>query len=111
MLQNFNMRHLALLNKDREYFQYNSGDLVYLISPLTTQLKPTSRKVAIRYVGPLVVYKIGDPHNYLLMTIDGILFRGFFEHERLKPVVIRTDKGNISTLLALKRVMNFAIST
>ena len=38
MLQNFNMRHLALLNKDRGYFQYNIGDLVYLISPLTSQL-------------------------------------------------------------------------
>ena len=32
MLQNFKMKHLALLNKDREYFQYNSGDLVYLFS-------------------------------------------------------------------------------
>ena len=28
MLQNFKMKCLALLNKDREYFQYNSGDLV-----------------------------------------------------------------------------------
>ena len=37
MLQNFKMKHVALLNKDREYFQYNSRDLVYLISPLTTQ--------------------------------------------------------------------------
>ena len=111
MLQNFKMKCLALLNKDREYFQYNTGDLVYLISPLTTQLRTASRKVAIRYVGPLVVYKIVDPHNYLLMTIDGILFRGLFEHERLKPVVIRTDKGNVSTLSALKRVMNLAIST
>ena len=111
MLQNFKMKCLALLNKDREYFQYNSGDLVYLISPLTTQLRTASRKVAIRYVGPLVVYKIVDPHNYLLMTIDGILFRGLFEHERLKPAVIRTDKGNVSTLSALKRVMNLAITT
>ena len=31
MLQNFKMKCLALLNRDREYFQYNSGDLVYLI--------------------------------------------------------------------------------
>ena len=28
MLQNFKMKCLALLNKDRDYFQYNSGDLV-----------------------------------------------------------------------------------
>ena len=110
MLQNFKMKHLALINKDREYFQYNSGDLVYLISPLTTQLRTSSRKVAVKYVGPLVIYKIVDPHNYLLMTIDGKLLRGLFEHKRLKLVVIKTDKGNVSILSALKRVMNLDIS-
>ena len=111
MLQNFKIKCLALLNKDREYFQYNSGDLVYLISPLTTQLRTSTRKVAINYVGPLVIYKIVDPHNYLPMTRDGKLLRGLFEHERLKPAMIRMDKGNINTLLALKRVMNLEIST
>ena len=53
LLQNFKLKHLALINKDREYFQYNSRDLVYLISPLTSQLRTASRKVAIKYVGPL----------------------------------------------------------
>ena len=67
------MRQLALLNKDQEYLQYNSGDLVYLISPLTSQLRTTSRKIMMKYVGPLVVYKTIDPHNYLLMTLDGKL--------------------------------------
>ena len=106
ILQNFKMKHLAPLNKDREYIQYNSGDLVFLISPLTTQLRTSSRKVAINYVKPLVVYKIVDPHNYLLMTLDGTVLRGLFEHERLKPAMIRMDKGNINALSALKRVMN-----
>ena len=55
ILQNFKMKHLALINKDREYFQYNNGDLVYPISPLTSQLRTASRKVAIKYVGPLVI--------------------------------------------------------
>ena len=110
MLQNFKMKHLALINKDRKYFQYNSGDLVYLISPLTTQLRTSSRKVAIKYVGPLVIYKIVDPHKYLLMTVDGKLLCRLFEHERLKPTIIKTDKGNVTTLSALKRVMNLEIS-
>ena len=57
-----------------------------------------------------MVYKIVDPHNYLLMTIDGKLMRGLFEHERLKPAMLKTDKGNTSTLSALKRVMNLEIS-
>ena len=68
LLKNFRVKCLALVNKDRDYVQYNSGDLVYLISPLTTQLRTSSRKVTIKYVGPLVIYKIVDPHNYLLMT-------------------------------------------
>ena len=92
-LQDFKLKCLALINKDREYFQHNTGDLVYLISPLTTQLRTASRKVAIKYVGSLVIYKIVDQHNYLLMTIDGKLLRGLFEHERLKPAVKKTDKG------------------
>ena len=57
-----------MLNKDRTFFQYNSGDLVYMISPLTSQWHTASRKVMIEYVGPVTIYKIIDPHNYLLMT-------------------------------------------
>ena len=110
MLQNFKMKCIALINKDREYFQYNPEVLVYLISSLTTQLRTSSRKVAIKYVGPLVIYKIVDPHNYLLMTIDGKLLRGLFEHEGLKPAIIKTDKGDVNTLSILKRIMNLEIS-
>ena len=60
-----------MINKNHEVFQYNSGELVYIISPLTSQIRTSSRKVTIKYVGPLVLYKIVDPHNYLLMTLDG----------------------------------------
>ena len=54
------------------------------ISLLTSQLHTASRKVPIKYVGPLEIYKIIDPHNYLLMTLEGKILRGLFEHERLK---------------------------
>ena len=59
-----------MINKNHKDFQYNNGDLVYIISPLTSQLRTNSRKVIIKYVGPLVIYKIVDPHNYLLMTLE-----------------------------------------
>ena len=106
LLQEFRMKRLALLNKDRDNFQYNSRDLVHVILPLTSQLRTTSRKVSIKYVGPLAVYKIVDPHNYLLMTLDGKLLRGLFEHERLKPTLIRTNQGNVMNLSKLKQVMS-----
>ena len=47
LLQDFWMKRLALINKDRDNFQYNSGDLVYIISPLTSQLWTASRKVSM----------------------------------------------------------------
>ena len=61
LLQDFKSKRKAMMNKDRAFFQYNSGDLVYIISPLISQLHTTSRKIMIKYVGPIVVYKIGRP--------------------------------------------------
>ena len=103
---NFRSQRLAMINKDRENFQYRGGDLVYIISPLTSQLRTNSLKIAVKYVGPVVIYKIVDPHNYLLMTLDGIILKGIFEHERLKPAVIRTSHGNVQNLAELRQVMN-----
>ena len=102
ILQNFKSKRIALINKDRTFFQYNSGDLVYIISPLISQLHTASRKVMIKYVGPIVVYKVTVPHNYLLMMLDGKLLRGLFEYERLKPAIIRTSEGNVTNLVKLK---------
>ena len=56
----------------------------------------------IKYVEPVVVYKIIDPHNYLLMNLDGKILQGLFEHERLKPAMIRTSEGNVHNLVKLK---------
>ena len=46
------------------------------------------------------------PHNYLLMTLDGKIFKGIFEHERLKPAVLRTNHGNVQNLAELRQIMN-----
>ena len=61
ILFNFKLWRLAVINKDRENFQYKGGDLVYIISPLRNQLRTNLQKIAIKYVGPVVVYKIIDP--------------------------------------------------
>ena len=95
-----------MINNNRENFQYQGGDLVYIISPLTSQLRTNSRKISVKYIGPVVIYKIIDLHNYLLMTLDGVMLRGIFEHERLKPAVIRTNRGNVQKLAELKQILN-----
>ena len=95
ILLNFKSKRLAIINKDSTFFQYKGGDLVYIISPLTSQLCTLSHKVTVKYVGPVVIYKIIDPQNYLLMTLDGKILRGLFEHKRLKPMNIRMSQGNV----------------
>ena len=109
ILLNFKSKRLAMINKDIAFFQYNSRDLVYIISPLTSQLHTVSCKVKIKYVGPVEIYKIMDPYNYLLITLDGKTLRGLFEHERLKSTSIRTSQGDVQNLVQLKQIMNAGI--
>ena len=111
LLLNFKSKRVAMINKDRAFFQYNSRDLVYIISLLTSQLCTASQKITIKYVGPVVIYKTIDPHSYLLMTLDGRILRGLFEHERLNPTNIRTSQGNVKNLAQLKQVMNAGFKT
>ena len=56
-----------MINNNRENFQYRGGDLVYIISPLTSQLRTNSWKIAVKYVGPVVIYKIVNPSQ---LSID-----------------------------------------
>ena len=110
ILLNSKSSRLAMVNKDKAFFQYKSGDLVYIISLLTSQLWTASCKVSIKYVGPVAIYKIIDPHNHLLMTLDGKILRGLFEHKRLKLPIIRTSQGNVQNLVQLRQVMNAALN-
>ena len=110
ILQSFKSKRIAMINKDREFFQYNSGDLMYIISPLTSQLQMASRKIMVKYIGPIVVYKIIDLHNYLLMTLDGRPLQVQVEHERLKPTILRTSEGNVNNLSKLKEIVNAGLA-
>ena len=69
-----------MIDKNRGIFQYKGGNLVYIISPLTSQLCTASCEVSIKYVSPVVAYKNIDLHNYLIMMLDGKILRGIFKH-------------------------------
>ena len=63
-----------------------------------------------KYVGPIVIYKFVDPHYYLLIALDGKNVQGLFEHERLKPAILRTSEGNVSNLVKLKQIINTGLA-
>ena len=44
------------------------------------------------------------------MTLDGKILWGLFEHERLKPAMIRTSEGNVTDLAKLKQIINAGIA-
>ena len=52
----------------------------------------------ITYVGPIMIYKIIDPHNYLLMTLDGKLLRGLLNMKDEKTTILRTTETNIKCM-------------
>ena len=56
-----------------------------------------------------MVYKIIELHNYLLMTLDGKLLQGLFEHKRIQPAIIRASEGNITNLAHLKQIMSIGM--
>ena len=61
-------QRLAMINKDRENFQYK-GDLMYIISPLQSQLRTNSWKIAIKYVGPAVSLQNSRPPQFFINDI------------------------------------------
>ena len=63
----------------------------------------------IKYVGPVVIYKIVDPYNYLLVTLDSKILRELFVHKLLKPATIRTIQGNVQNLVQIKQVINVGL--
>ena len=90
-----------MINEIKAFFQYKGRDLVYIIPPLTSQLCTASCKVTIKYVGPVVIYKILDPHNYLFITLDGRILRGLLEHE-IKTCEHKNESRNHSHFSSIK---------
>ena len=96
-------------NKDKPMTQYKLGDLVYLISHQTSLLKFSNRKCKAIYIAPLVVYKIKDKFQYILMEIKGKILNGISHFNRYKEVYIRTTKRSTNSLVDLKQIINLGI--
>ena len=72
-----------MANKDRPMIQYKPGDLMYLIPPQTPLLK-TRRMFRVSYMGPVVVHKIMDKFQYVLIDIEDKIFNGIFYFNTFK---------------------------
>lgn len=98
-------QRLKLQNQYREFTGYRKGQLVYLYHPLGAALQTGSKKICARFVGPLVIYGVLDPQQYILMSLDGKIFPNVVEVTRLKPGSIQSNYGEITTLSELMEVL------
>jgi hypothetical protein len=109
-LQKFRNRRVELQNKDREIHEFVVGQIVYLFFPSGAILQTGSRKIACKFVGPLVIYKAVSPNQFLLMSLDGMVYPMLVEESRIKPGSIRTTRGNVTNLADLKQVIRSGLT-
>ena len=105
-LQKFRSQRMDLLNKDREYQAFEVGQIVYMYQARGSVIETGSRKIKCNYVGPLVVFKAIGPNQFLLMSLDGIIYPSMVEQSRLKHGAIWTTKGNVHTLADLRKALS-----
>ena len=90
------------MNKDRQHYGFTVGQIVYMHNPSGSQLQIGSRKIQCHLFGPLAIYKCISPNQFLLMSLDGVLYPVVVEESRLKPGLVPTHKGPVKTMSELK---------
>ena len=104
-LQKFRDQRYSLMNRDKEYQGYTAGQIVYLYFPGQSMLNTGSKKIRCEFVGPLAIWKCVSPNQFLLMSLDGKLYSYLIEETRIKPGFVRTTKGNVTHMSALRQVI------
>ena len=82
-----------------------------MYNPIGSQLQTGSRKIQCYFIGPLAIYKYISPNQFLLMSLDGVLYPVEVEEARLKPGLIHTHKGPVRTMSELKQAANLAYTS
>ena len=73
-LQRFRSQRLDLLNKDREYQAFEVGQIVYMYQARGSIVETGSRKIKCSYIWPLIIFKAVGRNQFLLMSLDGLIY-------------------------------------
>ena len=102
---------MAIMNKDRQPHGFTVGQIVYMYNPSGGKLQTGSRKIQCHFVGPLAIYKCISPNQFLLMSLDGVLYPTVVEEARLKSGLISTHTGPARNMSELKNAAKLAHTT
>ena len=89
-----------MLALDKGIFRYTVP--ITCTTPVGVSYKLAVEKFNVT-VGPLAIYKCISPNQFLLMSLDGILYPVIVEEARLKPGLVATQKGPVRNMLELKK--------
>ena len=95
---------------NKKYHAYQAGHIIYMYQAKGAIMHTGSRKIACYYVRPLVIYKAIGQNQFLLMSVDGVVYPHLVEETRLKPGVLWTTKGNVYTLTQLRQVLRTGVA-
>ena len=69
-----------------------------------------SRKIKCNYIGPLITIKAVRPNQFLLMSLDGLIYPHLVEQSWMKAGTISTTKGNVNNLADLSKALSTGLS-
>ena len=93
MLIRFRDKRLEVINRDREFHGYNSGQIVYTFFTGYSHLTSSKKKFTCQFVGLLAIWKCFILNKFVMMPLDGAIYSYLVEESKLKTGVIRTTKG------------------
>ena len=94
--------------EQRQHYGFTVGQIVYMDNPSGSKLQTGNRKIQCHFVGPLAIYKCITPNQFLLRSLDGVLYTMIVEEARLNPGLIPTHKGPVRTLCELMNAAKIA---
>ena len=110
-LEDFRSNRMAIMNKDRKPHGFTVGQIVYMYNPSGGKLQAGSRKIQCHFVGPPAIYKCISPNQFLLMSLDVVLYPMVVEEARLKPGLISTHKGPARNMSELRNAVKLVYAT
>ena len=82
MLRKFRDKRFEVMNRNKGFSGYTSGQLVYLFFPGHSLLHTGNKKFTCKFVGPLAIWKCFSPTQFVLMSLDGVQPCLFLQCER-----------------------------
>ena len=84
--------------------------MTYMYQARGSIVETGSRKIKCNYIGPLIIFKAVGPNQFLLMSLDGLIYPHLIEQSRLKAGTIQTTKENVNNLADLRKALSTGLS-